>query len=566
VVNSRPIITTLIGVLLLVISQLSFAEPTAQIDRSVIAVDDSFMLTIRIDKAGSASSPDLSSLDRDFHVLGNSQSSRHMISNGKSESWTEWQITLMPKRKGQLTIPAISVNGKKTQPLTVSVQPSIPKPTGYLEPIYLESEVDKTSVHVQEQVIFTLRIFQSIQLDDMNISEPSFDNADIEKLSQNSFQRRVQNTPYRVHELRYAIFPQQAGELVIPEIIFNAYEALSSRRSVFSMPAQGKQIRKMTKQHTITVTPPAKSFTGKTWLPAKALTLEQNWSADPSTIRVGDSITRTISLKADGLLASQLPPFEFNDIAGVKIYPDQGNAETSVSDSGTVSKRVDSAAIIPTQEGTITLPEIRFSWWNTTVQQQQEAIIPATKLTVLPALQSAQSNSTPLAIDHGQTAQETTSIGSDIGEPQSTLWPLISACLALGWIITLVMLWRVKTTKQVTVAATSQSPESISEKQRFKLLAKACIDNDIKGMRLALIDWSREYWQNAAIQSLQDIKKICSSTELQDIATDLDQLLFSPQASGNKQIGNKLLEEVKAIRASGKKPTIQKADLPPLYS
>ena len=199
----------------------TMAGPMASIDRSVIAIDDTLIFTIRVNSTGSFKGPDLNSIYIDFDVLGNRQSSSHTIRNGVSESSTEWIITLAPKRKGRLTIPAINIDGEKTEPISVIVQASPPVSADLLKPVYLESEVDQNNVYVQQQIIFTLRIFQSIQLDNMNISEPEFDDALMEKLGQTSYQRKIQNTPYRVHELNYAIFPQKTGTITILSLIPN---------------------------------------------------------------------------------------------------------------------------------------------------------------------------------------------------------------------------------------------------------------------------------------------------------------------------------------------------------
>jgi len=154
-------------ILLLTISFQTMASPIASIDRSVIAVNDTLTFTIRLNGGGSFRGPDLVPLNQNFHVLGNSQSSRHMIRNGHSESWTEWVITLMPKREGRLTIPAINIDGQITEPISINVQPSVPGSLDNLQPIFLESEVDKSSVYTQQQVIYTVRIFQSIQLNNI---------------------------------------------------------------------------------------------------------------------------------------------------------------------------------------------------------------------------------------------------------------------------------------------------------------------------------------------------------------------------------------------------------------
>jgi hypothetical protein len=540
------------------------AAPVASIDRSVISANDTLTFTIRLNEGSSFRGPDLAPLNQSFHVLGNSQSSRHMIRNGRSESWTEWVITLMPKREGRLTIPAISIDGQKTQAILINVQASVPGSLDNLQPIFLESEVDKTSVYTQQQVIYTVRIFQSIQLDNMNVTEPSLDNAAIEKLGQNSFQRRIKNTPYRVHELRYAIFPQENGELIIPELVFSGNEAVA-RRSAFSLPGQGRPIRKTTQQHMISVKSPPKTFLGSTWLPAESVKLVETWSSNPGNIHVGDSITRTITTSAQGLLDSQLPPYQFTSVNGAKFYPDQGNTNKTATEQGVSSSREDSAAIIPTQAGNIELPEIRLSWWNTAEQETQYAVIPASSLTVKPALINNQGNSTPLAVDHSQSATNITA-PVVITNNDHSVWQLITAFFAFAWLITLVMWWQLKTKIAPNeLTRPIKSDTNLSEKQAFAALTKVCRNNDMANARSALINWGKSYWPEYEIQSFKDIQQQSHHTSLNNALSQLDNALYG-NTDKNDWNGESILAVIKLVRENNKKKSNKPQDLPPLYS
>mgnify|MGYP000339035346 CR=1 FL=1 len=563
-VIQRPLTVFFIFWLLLATGQAVSADPIARIDRSVIAIDDTLTLTIRVDSAGSFSNgPDLSPLDNDFHILGNSQSSRHMIRNGKSESWTEWAITLMPKRQGQLIIQPITVGNEKTQTILINVQPSVPRSADNLQPIFLESEVSADSVYVQQQLIFTLRIFQSIQLDNMNISEPEFENAAIEKLSQNTFQRRIQNTPYRVHELRYAIFPQETGELIIPELVFTASETVS-RRSVFSLPGQGKPIRKMSQQHRINVMPPPSQFTGEHWLPANAVKLTETWSGNPNDIRVGDSITRTITIDAEGLLGSQLPPITFTTLNGAKLYPDQGNTETTETDAGIISKRIDNVAIIPTREGELQLPELKLSWWDAKANKMRVASIAASTLKVSPALASASSSATPLAVNHSQnTPVQTAPV---IVNGNTGLWQLISALLAVAWLVTLFLWWKSSPSKAPQMQTTTQPNMQLSEKKAFKQLSQTCRDNDIHQVRPALVNWAQQFWPENNIQTLQDIISVTDSSDLANALLQLDNQLYGSNKDSSNWNGESLLSVLKTIKEQAKPQSNSTETLQPLYN
>ena len=551
----------------------TMAGPMASIDRSVIAIDDTLIFTIRVNSTGSFKGPDLNSIYIDFDVLGNRQSSSHTIRNGVSESSTEWIITLAPKRKGRLTIPGINIDGEKTEPISVIVQASPPVSADLLKPVYLESEVDQNNVYVQQQIIFTLRIFQSIQLDNMNISEPEFDDALMEKLGQTSYQRKIQNTPYRVHELNYAIFPQKTGTLTIPELQFTANEAVA-RRSVFSLPGQGRAIRKMSKQHDIEVLPAPANFAGNSWLPAKSVLLTDKWSSDLDTIRVGDSITRTINVTANGLLDSQLPPFSFQSIPGAKLYPDQGSTDLSVTAEGVNSSRSDSVAIIPTKAGSLILPELRINWWDTVKKTNRTALLPATELTIKPALENAQGASTPLAVDHSQSGDPATLSPSSTPDANNRLWQIIAALLALAWAVTLLLWWRSsKATSSSSAPALASTPKRhdiLSEHKAFSALSSVCTANDSTGSRAACIAWARLYWPGQSVNNLQDIAHCASNSELaNDLESELQQLektLYGNDSEGNNWSGAQLIAVIQQLRKDRPKTvSSEQQHLPPLY-
>lgn len=544
--------------------QSLLAAPIASIDRSVIAKDDTLGFTIRSYETNS-SAPDLSPLENNFYVIANNQSSRFVNRNGQSESWTEWQISLIPKRIGQLTIPPIRVNGENTQALYVNVQPSIPVAAGEIKAVYIESEIDRESVYVQQQLIYTLRIFQSIQLENMNISEPEFDNAAMEKMEQNSFQRRIGNTPYRVHELRYAIFPQETGELIIPEMVFTANQ-VETKRSAFSLPGQGKAIRNISKQHTIEVKAPPTDYGEGLWLPAESVELVETWSKSLDDVRVGDSITRSITLNAKGLLKSQLPPFQMAELPSANTYPDQGQSETTTTNQSVTSNRTDNIAIIPTQAGTLNLPEIRIKWWNTKENSVEETVISEHSILVKPAIENTQGDSQPLAVDHSQTGSPIARQAVADENLHSLYWQLSTLFFAVAWIATL-LVWRVRT----PLKAKSEEKHNdviqpnMTEKSAFKTLENACQNNDIADIRVSIISWAKCYWPEENTKTLQDVDSLCGSMQLKEALRELDKRLYGNNSDSPWHSKN-LLESLTQLRDKNKqKSSKREKNLKPLY-
>jgi len=119
---------------LCLLPQWAMAESaTASLDRSITSWGESVLLQIRVD--GSADKdPDLSVLKNDFDILNQSQSSNYSLINGHMSRSKSWTINLMPKRKGNLVIPAISLGNVSTQPLHLQVLAEQSSQSGLAEP------------------------------------------------------------------------------------------------------------------------------------------------------------------------------------------------------------------------------------------------------------------------------------------------------------------------------------------------------------------------------------------------------------------------------------------------
>lgn len=563
-----------LSIVLLILSAMTFAvaghcaEPIASIDRGVISIEDTLTLTIRLSDTGSFGSPDTSPLEQDFHVLGTSQSSRHSIINGRSESSTEWIITLAPKRPGTLTIPAMTVGNQKTGALSVTVNPArAHNATTGDEPIFMESEISAKQIYVQQQLLLTVRVFQSVQLDNMSLSDIEIENALVEKLDQTSFQRRINGRIYRVHELRYAIFPQRAGTLTIPEVVFSANEIVS-QRSVFSLPGQGRPVRRLTQQYEIDVQapPPGLSLpSGNPWLPAKDLQILESWSSNPDDLRVGDSITRTITLKARGLLGSQLPPIQFDHIAGARLYPDQGQVDNTLTEQGANSIRTDSTAIIPTREGRLELPAITIKWWDTDQQKLRTATLAAQSLQVNPAVSGAVGNEPMLAVDHSDTPSAAPT--STPSPAINSVWPLLTLLFAGLWIASTVLWLRARQHSPMAAPAPSKVMAAESEKRCFKALLAACQQGDRQQTREALIHWARSFWPQQSVHTLEQIAGLARQPSLAKQLQLLDQGLYGDAAGDTSWNGEQLAQALKLTRShAARTHTGQQPTLPPLYA
>lgn len=546
--------------------------PQANVDRTVISEGDSLTLTISVD-GSSDGAPDYSALKKDFDVLGSNQSTQHSLINGHLSSRTEWQTTLMPKRSGQLTIPPIAVGSAATQAITIQVNAAGRNNTNDgSEPIFLETQIDRNAVYVQQQLLFTVRVFVAVQLEDMQLTKPEFDNASVKQLSETTFRRDVNGTPYAVHELTYAIFPQQPGELTIPELVFSAVE-VTGTRSLFDFPGQGRTLRRMSKQLSVHVKPIPKTFSGSVWLPARNLTLTESWGRDAQHLKTGESITRSIAIRASGLLAAQLPALDAPTLDGAKIYADQPALDDQQDSGGVHGKRVENMALIPTKAGSLHLPETKIVWWDIDSDSEKIATLNAETLSISPGAATGNAISPPTMPEQEQRSTATpipdteTLPQTPSASMQIRLWQITCAGLLLLWIATLYLYWRARRVPKLNTEKSSERNygTETNEDAAWQSLTTACRSNEPTAARQALLQWARIFFSRSDLHSVDQLQKICADAALTRELQQLDNRLFGMLPDSGEWNGETLLQVAKKLRKQTFAKTRTEAQLPPLY-
>ena len=543
----RAILTTLV----VFITPLSaHADFTASVDRTTVASHESLELTLRTDESTNVS-PDLGILAQSFDLLGIRQQQSTRIINGRSSYARDWIVTIMPRKQGKLTIPAISLGNQQTQPITITVSDDNDDTTA-TGPLLMRAEVSSESVYVQQEVLLSVQILFSIPLyDDKRLSALDISDALVQQLGETrKFDTIIDGVRYEGFELKYAIHPQTSGELIIPSLTFSGVAA-DPRESLFGgiFSSSGRPVQARSPEIQVTVKPRPDNYpANETWLPARQLTIEEQWSQPLSNLKVGDAITRTITVSADGLSAAQLPPILMPQPRGVNSYPDKSNTQDRDTLKGIQGQRTDSIAMIPTQPGKITLPAIDYPWFDTDSGKVRMATMPATEIDVAPAPQTATPTTpTPVAAPaQCPPTVECPTLNDDRPLWQTTApWQGLSMLFALLWLITL-GLWRTK----VNTKPGHDQPSQPSESAAFSRLKAACKQGDGQQALDELKNWSRVFWQNEQLTSLSQCLKQHNSSELSNACNQILSMRYGakPATTDLTPFLNDLLAACRTIR------------------
>jgi hypothetical protein len=582
--------TCLTAALFCVFSALAQAQPvTATVDRTEIIRGETVILTIRVEGQSGGVEMDLAPLEAGFQVISTRTSSQISAVNNSMQSRIDYHLTLFPLNEGPITIPALQVAGTTTAPLTITVEPRTS--TGLAgQELFMEAVASKESLFVQEQLLFSIRLYYTIS----GIRNPIFTELDLPDAvvepigTPNQYETLVDGMRYGVYEKQYAIFPQRSGTLEIPDIMFRGEVTDSSSSYVFRN-LNTRTITSYAEGHTITVSEkPADYPVEALWLPATEISIRETWDNDFSNVRVGDSVYRIIEIEAHGLDGAALPPLETPSITGVNIYPEPASIEHSFVDGNIVGKRIESTSMLMTADGTVMVPGISIPWYDIDTGEIKYATVEDTAITV----GAARSGSTGEALllsnaDLEEPTRETFAASAILPEeqnlvssPTTPLWilSLAAGLTALVFALSFVKFKRrapaVAPRKEYPVAAPMYrrgiAPEA--ESQAFKEFINACSGKHLPALRLALIGWGRQYFADAELHTLDALAVRSGNAEVRDICLRLQQSLYgqgSTQSSLNKDIQRlqALISELRAAHrqqlATARKD--QEYILPPLY-
>lgn len=511
----------------------SLADLTATIDRSVIDSNETFRLNIRYDGQVFSGEPDLTELKKDFEVLSNNRQQSYSSINGKTESFTVWVLQLKPKRSGILEIPTLNFKGDTSERLELRVR-AAPKNSSLnpgSQPIYSETLLDHTEVYVDQQVILTQRLYTSINLRDFSLSELKVENAIVHRLGDTTYQKVLNGRSYLVLEVTYAIFPKGVGFVDIPRLRFGAYEVDTSRQfGIFNN--RGNQVIRDTESKQIKVLSKPSRRTDRGWMPSKSVEVKQRWSGDLNKVTIGEPITQTITIIAEGLTPEQITPLKFTESTKYRTYPDQPQLSQSLSNSGIISQRVESRAIVPSESGKIILPAINLKWWDIETQKEQTAELPSLTLDVLPAYETYEDSPQISMFNTNNLAPNLTIAGENQNPSKQThSWPLAIISLILNSILIIIVLIMfqqrraLNSTNKPSLPSSSESTDKLL-KVKFKKIKESAHTRDLKSMREGILTWGKILFSDDSCDTLKKLALKLDDLDILNQFKELDRELF----------------------------------------
>jgi hypothetical protein len=379
--------------LLVLVSVTAVAAETelrANVDYDRIDMNGQITLTVTVSGDQEVGKPKIP-VFKGFITQGTGSRQNMVVSGGTISNSTSYTYTLIPRQTGRFIIGPITLDtpgGRlSTQPITVTVtvaayqqqrKQTTPGRTTRNEeakPFFVEAAVDQDSVYLGEQLTYTFRYFRNVSVNETNNYSPpqtsGFISVDLPP--QRKHTRMIGGETYRVVEVRTAMFSTRTGPLIIgqarlrvvPDVLSNLLgrDPFGMFRGQGRRPlTEGEPRNLATRAFEIQVLPLPQVPAGKTFSGAVGqVRLATQISSD--SVGLGDPVTLKWTITGKGRKdLVDAPQVVWPE--GVETYPPTTTLATSTRNDVVAETKVFSIALVPRQEGTVTIPAPELTYFN----------------------------------------------------------------------------------------------------------------------------------------------------------------------------------------------------------
>ena len=536
-----------------ILASTSWAQTlVANADRTNIGLNETLNLVLEYDEQVDTRRLDLSALQQDFEILNSSTASQVSIVNGRRDVSTRWTLVLLPKSAGTAIVPSFQIDGNFSEAIPIQVE-EVSATSARSQPLSVELLVSKNSVSVAEQLLVTIRLIAAPQVSNLSGDTLNIPGAETTLLNQNQYSEVVNGSTWQINEWTYAVFVDQPTTLEIPGQLFSG--VIGSTRSIFdSFGANQRTLARSPGARVEIVSAPS----GQYWFPASEVRIEEDWpdrgAGAEAEFRVGEPITRNITVISFGQRPETIPPLPQIADDQFKVYADQPELITQTGESHLIGIRSESAAIVPTRAGDMTLPEIRIPWFDVDDSIWKDAILPAQAISVLEAQSSAS-----LAPPESFSAPEQLNLGQAEQAPFSSIWLWSTAAFAF---LSLILAWLLVRQPKQAVSTQQSTSQDYKEDRLWTALKREFKKGTALSLRTSLESWCRITWPDESASPLQKLAEKLSTEAAKEL-TALDQAIYGKQSTETPSL-NALQAELKVLRKQVDKKDTGASALAPL--
>jgi hypothetical protein len=356
-------------------------------------------------------------------------------------------------------------------------------------------------------------------------------NAVTRKLQDVNLSEQRSGATYAGVRFEFAIYPQEAGSYAIADQkvkVKYAAEPPAVREEEVALP-----------RVSFEAYIPDAAADLNPFLAATGLTIAQSVQRLSQQLKVGDSVTRAVTIQAEETPAMLLPPVTFPAMDGLAAYPAQPvlQDKTEGRTDALSATRTDSATYILQKAGDYTLPAIDVRWWNAGEGRVETAHLDAVTIKVAanPAAQS-----------------------SDANAPRArSTWVALVDLIADHWRLGLLavlmiaaLIWFAPGAVRAVADYHRRRRQAYlqSEAYAFSHFRHAVRHRDAKAAYFAMLDWLPHAGATTPDHTLEAFKAAASDPVLNREIAAIEAELFAAQRGASSWSRHRLLHRVSAAR------------------
>ena len=367
---------------------------TANVERTQVESGEEVMLSVEVEGSIDGD-PDLG-VSSDFEVGGRSESTQVQIINGSMSKRKTYTYSLLPRKNGSLTIPAVTakVDGKleKTLPIAISVgggpkngarsggagaaDPQAPDGELY----HLERSLSPGPYYKHMPLVEAIHIYRRLEWQEA--SKLPVTSPDWQIYEQKDEEKKIETRAgvnYSVITLKRALVPLKSGSLRLPDftVIIQFLDPRKRQRAnpfdIFNGASLSKrQLNLDEKNLSIADLPESDLPVGE---------LAPTVSLSSSSVKVGDSVT--MEFKVSGKAWFSGMPLNLPDLQGAfKVYKDQPETSEEATSAGLTGSKSIKLSLVPSEPGKLEFSPWQFKFLDPKSGKVMEKSIPIPALEV----------------------------------------------------------------------------------------------------------------------------------------------------------------------------------------
>lgn len=288
-----------------------------------------------------------------------------------------YRIELNPERTGTFSIGPFKSGDTVSNLLWLDVEEGQRKQwTMEKEDVELSVSLTPNRAWLQQEMLYEVQLKHRYPLLSPAIQIPQFKGFRVIPLVKEKRTWEDAGDGWRTMEWRYLLFPENSGDTPIAGVSASG-EILKSRRLK-------DQFSRSSPPLHVTVLPQTPTSSGHSswWLPAKSVTLSEQWSTPATELLLGSEVNRSLTIEATGVTAEQIPTPTVDNLRGMTVTLEHSTRSQVIEGNTVRSTARFDYRYLPTSATPVFLESVKIPWWNTQQKKHEAALLPARRIDI----------------------------------------------------------------------------------------------------------------------------------------------------------------------------------------